>query len=301
MISHRLLLSIFVPICLLFVPAARAVDVVKIAAADKSRIAGNKGESLASDDRVAYRLALVTRILEKTQKQYGPYKVEHFTLPMNRFRAMEELQTGQNVNIYLGSESALGKSIATVIPIPASRGILNYRLLVVHKDTLEEHKAIKSLEDLRLLRTGARPDWTTSRIMEQQGFKVSYAHSYDGLFNLLKHKRVDYILRSATEAVPELARREDFGDLSILPNIAIVIPLFTYLHVSSSEARLIERIETGLRMMQTDGELKEIFDSYYKGYFLDVNMCERTLIYLDPADKAVLEQLGDAVYQPCEE
>lgn len=287
--------------CLMFSAGSQAMDIVKISAPSPKKPVGEDADSPSESARVTYKIDLVSRILKKTEKQFGPYDIRQFTIPMNRFRAFEELHSGENLNLYHGSESILGNSSSIVVPTPSSRGILNYRLLIVHRDNLEKFNNINSLEDLKRFTTTARPDWSTSTILESYGIKVSYSHSYDGMFNLLKHKRVDYILRAVPEALRELERRQDFNELTIVPVIAVVIPLPTYFHVSPSEPELAKRIDAGLQAMQADGELREVFDHYYKQYLQDAKMCERTLIYLDPADKARLEQLGDAVYRPCEE
>lgn len=295
--------KVFFLTLLLLSQAGWALDVVKVAAANQNKNDARKtlNNTHAQDDRVIYRVGLLTRILEKTKAEFGPYQIEYFTLAMNRFRALEELQSGVNVNVYLGSESALGNSTAIVVPHPASRGVLNYRLLVVHKDSLAQFSAVKGFDDLKTFTTGVRPDWTSSKILERHGVAAKYAQGYDALFNLLKHKRIDYILRSPTEALPELERRQDFADFRVVPDIALVMPLLTLLHVSPSEPRLAQRLEAGLRQMHADGELKEVFDLYYREYFRQANICQRRLIYLDPADQDKLDQLGDTVYRPCEE
>lgn len=248
-----------------------AVDVVK----------ANIGESTL-DQRISFKQEVLRSALEATRESYGEYEIEIHNYYMNAKRAFNELVPGETINVYYALTLPKWEKIATPIRIPVRRGLVSYRLLLIHEDSKELFSKVNTVEELKRLRAGLNDGWTSYEVMKRQDFKIVKVGGYDGMFNMLSVRRYDYLLRGVNEVFDEIKARQDYNkNLIIEPRLAVYMPSATYIFVSKQEPRLAKRLKEGLEIMVANGELERIFSKYYSANLEKAQLENRKILYID--------------------
>lgn len=251
---------------------AWAVDIIKM----------NEGESDVLDKRSEHKTEVIYRALELTVPEYGPYEFKKLINSMNRTRALYEIISGKYINIYVSAASTEWDNKTIAIKIPIRMGLLNYRLLLIHKNDLETFSQVTTLDDLKKLTAGVRDGWVTTEAFQIVGLPINKIHNFEGLFTLLNNHRFDYIPRAIYEIFDELKARKDLLDNVVVePTIALHLPMPTYVYVSKKAPHIAQRIEKGLKIMIENGELEQILTKYYADDIKRANIKNRRIIEID--------------------
>lgn len=238
-----------------------------------------KGQS-ANDVRMAYKLEILQAAMEKTTADYGPYTISA-DVTLNTFRAQLAIQDGKILNVYIALTDNNWEKLAIPIRIPVRRGILNFRLLLVNIDDLPLYKNIQTIDDLKRLKAGSLHFWTTTKLMEQAGFEVIKATSYEGLFKMLDSHRYNFLPRGIHEIYAEFDQyKATLKNIAIEPELLLVLPSPSYVFVSPKYPKLAKRLEAGLEAMVQDGTLKDIFYKYFAENIERANLHNRRIIQL---------------------
>lgn len=245
-----------------------ALDVVKLPKPQSTK-----------DIRFIHKNEVLRAALELTKEEFGPYEI-HFNAPiMKRSRALEAMKSGDLINVYFSPPKKLWAENTIVIDVPIRRGVLSYRLLLVHKNDLELFSKINTANDLKKLKAGLQHGWSTTDALDKSGFDYVKAYNFDGLFYMLESHRFNYLPRGVHEVFDELdARRDELKNVVIEPSLALYLPAPTYTYVSPREPRLAQRIEMGMKMMVNNGLMKDIFDKYYLDDLKKAKLHERKII-----------------------
>jgi ABC-type amino acid transport substrate-binding protein len=187
---------------------------------------------------------------------------------MNERRQAFELKqaTGKITVMYLGTQPDFEKTLVP-IRIPVDKNLGGYSIFLIRQEDRARFKNIRTLDDLRKFSFGVGAAWIDVDILKASGFKVVTGSSYDGLFEMLIHKRFDLFLRASVEVLGEYDRRKHaMKDLYIEDNIIFYYPLPMYFWFSKTDEgrRLAARAEEGMRMMIDDGTYDRIFDKYQR-------------------------------------
>ncbi len=217
------------------------------------------------DQRYVYHWEILRTALEKTFDSHGAYELLPSERMSERRQAFElETASGKISVMYLSTVPRFEERLIP-IRIPVDRNLSGYFVLLVRQEDKSRFAAIRTLEDLRKLRFGLGLGWIDVGILRFNGFEVVTGSNYDGLFEMLIHKRFDVFPRSAVEVLDEYAqRKESLPELLIEEEILLVYPLPMYFWFSRTEEgrRLAERAENGMRKMIADGTYDRIFDQY---------------------------------------
>ena len=233
------------------------------------------------DTRILYKSEVIKSALEHTVETYGAYEFLMDVPRMNALRAMRLLEEGTSLNVFVALTNQDWEDKTIPIRIPIRRGILSYRLLLIHNDNSALFENINTAEDLKRHTVGLRQSWTTTKTFSHLGFNVIPTSSYDGMFKMLESHRFDFIPRGINEVFGELdSRKDSLKDLAIAPGIALYIPSASYIFVSPKFPRLAERIRAGLNLMLRDGSLEAIFDKYYSENIKKADLKSRRIIYI---------------------
>lgn len=247
-----------------------AKDVVKI----------NTGQS-TRDIRSQYSFALLYEALNQTVDEYGEYEVQIIGLSLPNFRKMQQISEGETINAGMALTTIEWEQKTIPIRVPLRRGILNYRLLMIHKDNLNQFSSVGSDLGLKRYKVGLRRNWATWEIMREMQFEVVNVFGYEAVFGMLEKQRFDFVPRGPHEIYDELRIRQDeFPSLRVEPNIALYIPAPFYIFVSPKNPRLAKRLELGLNKLVDNGFLPSLFDEYYAHFLRQSNMAERKVIHL---------------------
>lgn len=233
-----------------------------------------------NDPRTVYKLSIIETALRKTVPSYGPYRIDTIALKsrVNNTRAQEMLRTGDVINAYVALASKQWESAATPVRIPIRRGIVAYRLLLVNKDQLSQFERVKTFEDLKRLKVGLQVGWTTTKVMEADGFNIVSGTKFDSLFHMLDGNRFDYLPQGINEVFANLNKHTPALNLAVEPRLALRIPAPTYIFVSKNDQRLAERLEAGLELMVADGTLQKMFRDRFAAAIEQAELGNRLII-----------------------
>jgi hypothetical protein len=215
-----------------------------------------------NDLRIYYKMKVLKTALDKTQESFGSYEIIIVEIPTTAKRALSEVNTGKNINLFIGITTREWEEQNLPIRIPIRRGLLNFRVLAVHKNNLNIFSSVQDINDLKKLAAGLRVGWATTDIFKRQGFNLFELESLDGLYHMLHRNAIDYIPRGINEVYDEIAIRQPH-DVVVEPRLVFFLPAPTYIIVSPNEKRLAKRIEAGLEAMIRDGSLKAMFYEFY--------------------------------------
>lgn len=235
---------------------------------------------LKNDPRGAYKLAVIETALQKTESTHGPYAIEdvHFASKFSTYRAREMVIEGKDINTYVALTNSDWESQTLPIRIPIRRGIINYRLLMIHQDNMAKFRQIDNLTDLKNVVVGLQLGWTTTEIFKAEGFDMELSSKYSGLFPMLDGKRFDYVPRGINEIFNEQARHRSELDIVVEPTLALYVPSPTYIFISPKEPELAARMEKGLEIMVADGTLKKMFYERFSEGLNKAGLAKRKLI-----------------------
>jgi hypothetical protein len=91
------------------------------------------------------------------------------------------------------------------IKIPTMRGLLGYRVFLIHRNKLPLFQQIKTFEQLKKKAVlGFGSHWPDIKIYHKNGLTTESAPQYKALFRMLNFKRFDFIPRGASEVILEL-------------------------------------------------------------------------------------------------
>ena len=200
------------------------------------------------------KLALEKNNIEATF-EYAPYMVQG--------RALAELQHGRLLDIYWAGSDAARENKLGFINIPLIRGLLGYRVFLVHQDNVEMLKKLTTLEQLKKALLCQGSHWPDTDIMLAAGLKVLPNPIYESMFSQVYLRRCDAFPRGINEALAELkARQNNMPELRLFQDTILYYPFPMYFFTSSKNTRLIQLIKSGLEKAIDDGS----FEQYMKNH-----------------------------------
>jgi hypothetical protein len=272
----------------LSLPALAAFIVIASAwhgarAADVMTYRYNAPES-SLDVRYEYHWEILHTALERTKPKWGPYQLVASELMTEQRQAFElKHATGKLTVMYLSTTPDFEKTLVPV-RIPVDRNLGGYCIFLIRKDEQQRFTSIKSLDDLHRFSYGLGLGWIDVGILRSNGFTVVTGSSYEGLFEMLVHRRFDIFLRAAVEVLDEYDRRKgSLPDLWIEDSLIFYYPLPMYFWFPKTEEgrRLAARAEEGMWMMIADGTYDRIFDKYQRHKIERLHLKTRRIFKID--------------------
>ncbi len=232
------------------------------------------------DVRYLYHWEILRTALERTTPKWGAYRMVPSGFMTERRQAFElKHATGKLTVMYLSTTPDFEKSLIP-IRIPVDKNLGGYCVFLIRAEDRGRFAAVRSIDDLRRFTYGLGLGWIDVDILRAAGFRVVTGSSYDGLFEMLVHKRFDIFLRAATEVLDEYAqRRKALPAMRIEETIIIYYPLPMYFWFPKTDEgrRLAARAEEGMRMMIADGTYDRIFDKYQRRKIEQLHLKERRI------------------------
>jgi len=213
-----------------------------------------------NDHRRSEVITLMRLALDKTEQEYGPYILEVSKNLTTEQRTIERLINSDEITVaWLDTTQALENKLLPVL-IPIQKGIVGYRLLLIHHDNIEKFENINSIKQLQQYKNGLSDGWVNKGIMLENNLPFETGQNYEGLFKMLAVKRFDYFSRGVIEIFQEIEqRKQSLPSLFIEQNIALYYDKPSYLFVSKQKPRYAERMYKGLMALIEDGTFDKIF------------------------------------------
>jgi ABC-type amino acid transport substrate-binding protein len=236
------------------------------------------------DVRYLYHWEILRTALEKTTPKWGPYRMVPSERMTEQRQAFEmKNRTGKLTVMYLSTTPDFERNLVP-IRIPVDKNLGGYCVFLIRKGEQPRFDAVKSLDDLRKFSYGLGLGWIDVDILRSNRFNVVTGSDYEGLFDMLAHRRFDVFLRAAVEVLDEYKQhKERLPALEIENNIVFFYPLPMYFWFPKTEEgrRLAARAEEGMRMMIADGTYDRIFDKYQRWKIERLRLKERRIYRID--------------------
>ncbi len=256
-----------------------------------------RGPESDNDKRMEYPVALLTKAMELTKKEYGDYILIP-SIRMNAKRAQQP-EIIDKIENYIIEASVSKKTEDELfsIKIPTTKGLYGYRLFLIDSNNQYLFNNIKDIEDLKKIRFGQGSTWFDVKILNGNGLNVVKGLNYRGLLKMLMSGRFDAFPRGMNEVFKELSlNKASYANLAIENNLCIYYPLPKFFYTSKKSLLLNERVTKGLSMMIENGSFDTIFDKYNSKYILEAKLHERTIIKVDNNFISGLAPLDDPRY-----
>lgn len=230
----------------------------------------------SGDQRSTYAIAL----LELALKKAGSSAVLQSTAArVSRSRALHLLETGVEVDVVWTMTSIEREQRFLPIRIPIYKGLGSYRVLLIRRRDQAKFSALKDEAALKQQMMSQVHDWVDTDVLRHNKFKVLDASSYQSLFQMLLHKRVEAVPRSVLEIKGEQQIFAEQG-LHIETDWLLHYPGAVYFFVSNTKPELARRIEAGLWLALEDGSFDLLFHKHFSLHLQNMKLSERRLVEL---------------------
>src|SRR6185436_18741174 len=250
---------------------------------EEMRYVFNAPES-SLDVRYEYHWEILRTALEKTRGKWGPYRMTGSERMTEKRQAHELMNaTGKLSVMYLGTTPDFEKTLYG-IHIPVDRNLGGYCVFMIRKERRDDFRGVATVEDLRRYSFGLGLGWIDVDILRRRNLKVVTGSNYDGLFEMLLHRRFDVFLRAAVEVLDEQAQRKDtMPDLFIEESLILYYPLPKYFWFPKTPVgkRLADRAEEGMRAMIADGTYDAIFDKFQRPKIEKLRLKDRKILRIE--------------------
>lgn len=230
----------------------------------------------SADKRSDYPIALLELALKKSGSSAT---LQTTSARVSKSRALYLLETGVEVDVVWTMTSVDREKRFLPVRIPIYKGLGSYRLLLIRRDDQAKFSALKDEAALKQQMMSQMHDWVDAEVLRQNKFKVLNASSYQSLFQMLLHNRVDAVPRSVLEIVKEQQFFASQG-LHIETDWVLHYPGAVYFFVSNKNPVLAEKIETGLRLALKDGSFDLLFQKYFVQQLKEMKLSKRRLVEL---------------------
>lgn len=231
----------------------------------------------AGDPRTDYPVTLLRLALAKSG---GQFTLQPTRETMLQGRALSELATGSGSPRVVWSMTSREREKALLpIRIPIYKGLIGWRIPLIHKHTPDLLKGVSSLDDLKLLRTAQGHDWPDTEILRAAQLNVSGVVGYESLFNMLHTQRIDYFPRSLAEVWAEL-KVHSAKDITLDPHVVLHYDTAFYYFVNNQDTALAQAIERGLEAAIADGSFDRLFYQHYASLIKRAELDKRVIIEL---------------------
>ncbi|VUD42397.1 hypothetical protein TDB9533_00683 [Thalassocella blandensis] len=218
-----------------------------------------------------YHKQVIRRVLDLSVDKYGAYSLDFATKKASVVRVRNEVAFGDHYQIDFSAmilENETVRAKTHQIRFPIFDETLGLRQLIIHKSDLEKFRSLKTLDEFISLRAGQGEKWQDIGIYNDAGIEVIESINYESLFPMLAQKRFDYLPLGIIEADAALNNEKQFLDtLQIVDNVYVYYPIPFYLNVTKRYTGLVNRINYGVKKFEESGEMKAMFQSYFKQQF----------------------------------
>ncbi|MDN4503002.1 amino acid ABC transporter substrate-binding protein [Alteromonadaceae bacterium BrNp21-10] len=221
--------------------------------------------------RDIYFNQLLKLALEYSGEDYQLVSMPMPTIPEER--SMKLIQEDY-YNIHWMGTTANREKLLLPIYIPLDKGLLGWRLMLVHQDNKDTFANITSTQQIKKLTAGLGHHWPDTRVFYENKFKVFTATTTTGLQKMLNLKRIDYFPRSILEIWQEHGTI-DYPALTIDPNIVITYPAAIYFFVAKGNLALHDCIKKGLEVALANGSFDKLFQQNFADVILLANLNQR--------------------------
>jgi hypothetical protein len=231
---------------------------------------------MLGDARGSYPIALLHLAIEKSGTEY---QLVPSGQVMTQHRTLRQLGSKSGLDVVWTMTSPEREKELKPIRIPIDRGLIGWRLLLIHNDNEQK---IQQLDEKQLKTSPSiqGSDWPDYPILKANHFRVLGSGDFDAMFKMLQAKRIDYFPRSITEIWPELQQKTGMS-LTVAPKWVLHYPAALYFFVQKDNIELANAIEIGLLRAIEDGSMQQLFLQHFSSAIQQADLKSRTVIPLN--------------------
>lgn len=230
------------------------------------------------DPRNRFPLMLLTLALDQTGVKYKLLPSERILL---QGKALSQLAENREVNVVWAVSDKQREQELLPIRIPVYKGLIGWRVFLIHENKLERFKHLDNLEQLRDYTMVQGSDWPDTKILQANGFTVKTSDEYTELFTFLLTSQGDLFPRSVVEALSEV-ELDDIDEAVVLePFLGVRYPTAMYFFVNKKDIILANLLEKGLEKAIANGKFDELFKRELKDTLDRTELVNRKFFQLD--------------------
>ncbi len=195
--------------------------------------------------------------LAKTANQAIPTVIKTDPFNANQDRLLRQVKVG-TTDVTWAVASAEREQENLAVYFPLTRGLLGYRVFIIHPDSAEQFTDIK-LDALKQLVAVQGVGWPDTEALRFSGLHVEEV-PFSMTYKLISTGMADYYPRSVIEVQNELDSSDE-PNLALETSVAIYYPSPVYFFVHKNNQQLADRIKRGLDLALQDGSLAALFDA----------------------------------------
>jgi hypothetical protein len=186
----------------------------------------------------------------------------------NQSRILHSLKNNQNeFNIFFTGFSQQREYELLQVDFPITRGLLGYRIFAIQKNNQELLAGITNLEQLKdQIIIGSGIGWPDTEIFRHNGFRITET-GYDGLWKMLKAKRITAFNRGINEAYIEIEQqnsKDSKANLIVDTSLMVTYPFDYFFYLSPANPHLHKTIQEGLHVSFKNGDFIRNFNQHPK-------------------------------------
>lgn len=202
------------------------------------------------------------RMLELALQRCGkPYTLTLHPMAVNDERARTMLRRGVVDVADFGSGAEFEKAFSAVY-FSIDRGLLGYRLSLIHYSLENEFARVANLTQLRRYRAGQGLGWSNNAIMQAAGIPVVTGPTLESLFAMLEAKRFDFLPLGLNEVYGFSEQYGDFAPSMVVdPHVLLIYRFARLFFVRPDSTELHAMILSGLKRAFADGAFQKLLAS----------------------------------------
>ncbi|MDT8992009.1 transporter substrate-binding domain-containing protein [Curvibacter sp. APW13] len=230
----------------------------------------------AQDKGYEYPVQLLDLALHKSGSSFT---LKPHDTPMLQGRALKLLAKGQELRVVWSMTSTEREAELLPIRIPIDKGLLGWRVFLVHESQAQRFAHVNTLQDLAAFEAGQGHDWPDTEILRANELPVQAVPGFQNLFPMLEKGRFDYFPRSILEVWGEQQQHAD-RHLVVEPRVVLHYPTAYYYFVNKADTALAQALERGLRAALKDGSFDALFNKTYGEAIQRARLNQRTRLEL---------------------
>lgn len=202
------------------------------------------------------------RVLELALAKSGrAYTFQLHPVAVNDERARAMIESG-DIDIADFGASREFENLFSAVYFPIDRGLLGYRLFVIHRSRVAEFSKIASLADLRKLTAGQGLGWSSSNIMRSAGIPVVTGANLKSLFPMLQAGRFDFLPLGLNEVYDFYEEYKIVSSDLVIDTHSVLYYRFARMfYVKHGNTTLRDAVQSGLERAFNDGSFQTLFEN----------------------------------------
>ena len=200
-----------------------------------------------------YFIDLLQRVIEVTEDEFGPARVETSRLRFSQARAFQAV-TDHQIDVFWAGTNPDRELPVAPVRVPLYGGLLGVRVPVIRRADKARFDAIENDRQLQAMLACQGDHWPDSDILEANHYRVQRVTLFEVMYNMLQSGRCDYFPRGLNEVYAEVGNVQRH-DLMAYDRLLLSYPFPMYFFVAQDNPQLLKRLETGMNQLVDSGEL----------------------------------------------